>query len=217
MTLTPRTQKARFALLIASSAILLNPGAALPAQKTVAPQISIVSGSRTQIEDAQWALNRFRAAGIELPSLQIIFHDNYRACGNREGVLRIAGERAEIHECERDRSRSRRSLLHELAHAWDHVADGVTRERRARFLEARNLSSWDADGLPWQERGEEQAAEIVAWGLMLDAAPIPTRVGDHGPQDESLLAAAFEILTGDAPLFSPVPGTSQVAVVGATG
>jgi hypothetical protein len=217
MVFTSRTQKARFALLIASSAILLNPGAARPAEKTVAPQISIVSGSTTQIEDAQWALSRFRAAGIELPSLQIMFHDDYQACGNREGVLRIAGERAEIHECESDRSRSRRSLLHELAHAWDHMAGGITQERRARFLETRNLSSWDPDGLPWQERGEEQAAEIIAWGLMLDAAPIPTRVGNHGPQDESLLAAAFETLTGDAPLFSPVPGTSQVTVAGATG
>ena len=209
MAFTPRTQKARFALLIASSAILLNPGAALLPPKTVAPQISIISGTTTQIEDAQWALDRFRLAGIELPSLQIVFHDDYQACGNREGVLRIAGERAEIHECERDRPRSRRSLLHELAHAWDHVAGGITWERRTRFLEARNLSSWDADGLPWQERGEEQAAEIVAWGLMLDAAPIPTRVGDHGPQDESLLAAAFEILTGDAPLFSQVSGTNH--------
>lgn len=203
MAHTPRAHKSRFALLIVFLAMLLNPGAA-PAAPAGAPQrISIVSGSANQIEDAQWALSRFHAAGIELPSLQIILHDTYEACGNREGVLRIAGERVEIHECERDRSKSRRSLLHELAHAWDHVAGGISQQRRARFLDARNLSSWDEDGLPWQERGEEQAAEIIAWGLMLEPAPIPTRVGDHGPQDESLLAAAFEILTGGPPLFSP--------------
>ena len=51
------------------------------------------------------------------------------------------------------------------------------------------------------ESGEEQAAEIVAWGLMLAPAPIPTSVGQYGPQDDVSLSAAFEVLTDSAPLF----------------
>ena len=163
--------------------------------------IKIVAATARQVEHAEWALTRFEAAGLELPSLTIVFHDDYQSCGMREGVLRIAGEDVTIHECQNDPSRSRRSLLHELAHAWDHVGGSIDADTRTDFLTLRGLRSWDDDDLPWNQRGEEQTAEIIAWGLMHQPAPIPTSVGDHGAQDSVSLATAFILLTGIRPLF----------------
>ena len=163
--------------------------------------IKIVASTAQQAEHADWALARFEAAGLELPSLTIVFHDDYQSCGMREGVLRIVGEDVTIHECQNGPSRSRRSLLHELAHAWDHVAGSIDADTRTDFLRLRGLRSWDDDGLPWNQRGEEQTAEIIAWGLMDQPAPIPTSVGDRGAQDNLSLTTAFILLTGIRPLF----------------
>ena len=117
--------------------------------------IKIVAATARQVEHAEWALTRFEAAGLELPSLTIVFHDDYQSCGMREGVLRIAGEDVTIHECQNDPSRSRRSLLHELAHAWDHVGGSIDADTRTDFLTLRGLRSWDDDDLPWNQRGED--------------------------------------------------------------
>ncbi|MDJ0499137.1 MAG: hypothetical protein QNJ89_14990 [Acidimicrobiia bacterium] len=162
--------------------------------------VEVVGATPRQAEDAAWALDRFGAAGLELPSLTIVFHDDYESCGMREGVLRISGDSIVIHECESDQARSRRNLLHELAHVWDRfgpIDDGARNE----FLSLRGLQAWSDRGLSWNQRGEEQAAEIIAWGLMLRPAPIPTSVGDCGSQAEADLAAAFELLTGTEPMF----------------
>lgn len=179
---------------------MLSPTAAEPSPESAAV-IDIVALNEHQLEDARWALARFKEAGLELPSLSIVFHDDFESCGMREGVLRVSDVEVVVHECQSDRGRARRSLLHELAHAWDHVGGGTDSEVRQRFMAVRGVTSWDDDGLEWNRRGEEQAAEIVAWGLMLVPAPIPTSVGKYGPQDEAMLSAAFEALTGSVPLF----------------
>ena len=173
-----------------------------PATATPEPVvIKIVPATAQQAQHAEWALARFEAAGLELPPLTIVFHDDYQSCGMREGVLRIVGENVTIHECQNDPSRSQRSLLHELAHTWDHVAGSIDTDTRTDFLRLRDLQSWDDDELPWNQRGEEQAAEIIAWGLMHQPAPIPTSVGDRGPQDTLSLTTSFTLLTGIRPLF----------------
>lgn len=193
--------------LFLALALLLTVGGLDPidaaAEKAV---VQIVAPTSAQADHACWALSRFAAVGLELPSLTIEFHDNYESCGMREGVLRIAGEAIVVHECERDPARLRRSLLHELAHAWDHLGTQISAEGRSEFLRLRGLVSWDDDDLPWNRRGEEQAAEIIAWGLMHLPAPIPTSVGDHGPQDPAELARAFVLLTGVEPPFDHIHG-----------
>ena len=166
--------------------------------------VQVVASTGEQADHAGWALSRFEAAGLEIPSLRIVFHDDYQSCGMREGVLRITGDVIVVHECERDPARSRRSLLHELAHAWDYHGTQISAEQRSEFLKLRGLASWDDDGRPWNCRGEEQAAEIIAWGLMHRPAPIPTSVGDHGSQHPADLARAFVLLTGVAPPFDHV-------------
>ena len=168
------------------------------------PTIEIEAITTEQAGHAEWALTRFAYAGLQLPSLRIVFHDSYQACGTREGVLRVSrtDRTAEltIHSCERDPGRLRRNLLHELSHAWEQ-SGAISASTRAEFLRLRGLQSWDSDALPWNERGEEQAAEIMAWGLMERHAPIPTDVGDYGAQDPDRLAQAFTLLTGRIPLF----------------
>jgi hypothetical protein len=187
---------------IALALLVMIPQVSQPVAATSDPvAIKIDSSTARQVEDAEWALARFEAAGLELPPLTIIFHDDYQSCGMRDGVLRIAGEDVTIHECQNDPSRSRRSLLHELAHAWDHVAGSIDGDTRIDFLRLRGLQSWDDDDLPWNQRGEEQTAEIIAWGLMHQSALIPTSVGDRGTQDTLSLTTAFILLTGIRPLF----------------
>lgn len=192
--------------------VLVPEVASQPVAATADPVvIKIVAATAQQAQHAQWALARFEAAGLELPSLTIVFHDDYQSCGMREGVLRIAGENVTIDECQNDPSRSRRSLLHELTHAWDHVSRSIDTDTRTDFLTLRSLQSWDDDDLPWNQRGEEQTAEIIAWGLMHQPAPIPTSVGDHGAQDTLSLATAFILLTGIQPLFGDTefPGSNR--------
>jgi hypothetical protein len=196
---------AHFALAL----LVMIPQLSQPVAATADPVvIKIVAATVRQAQHAEWALARFEAAGLELPSLTIVFHDDYQSCGMREGVLRIVGEEVTIDECQNDPSRSRRSLLHELAHAWDHVGGSIHADTRLDFLTLRGLQSWDDDDLPWNQRGQEQTAEIIAWGLMHQPAPIPTSVGDHGAQDTLSLTTAFILLTGIRPLFgdTQLPG-----------
>lgn len=182
--------------------LLISWGASQPVDATPDPVvIQIVAPTAQQTEHAEWALSRFETAGLELSSLTIVFHDDYQSCGMRQGVLRITGQDVAIHECERDPAQSRRSLLHELAHVWDHVGGSIDADTRTDFLSLRGLQSWDDRDLPWSQRGEEQAAEIIVWGLMHRPAPIPTSVEYHGAQDPTSLAAAFTMLTGVRPLF----------------
>jgi hypothetical protein len=50
--------------------------------------------------------------------------------------------------------------------------------------------------VPWEERGFEHAAEVLAWGLM-DEDLFLTSIGET---DIRQLAEAFELLTGRTPL-----------------
>jgi len=77
---------------------------------------------------------------------------------------------------------------HELAHAWEGAAlDDACRER---FLQLRRLHAWAGDDVEWKQRGVEQIAEIVAWGLG-DGTMAPMIDGDRDPQ---ALGAAFDLV-----------------------
>ena len=94
----------------------------------------------------------------------------------------------------------RHNLLHELAHVWD-LSGGVTEATRQDFLELRGLNGWQDLNEEWSERGIEQAAEIVAWGLEVAQWDIPTEVAEVGAQDADSLRQAFELLTGRLPIW----------------
>jgi hypothetical protein len=90
----------------------------------------------------------------------------------------------------------RDALLHEMGHAW--VNENVSAEVREGFMRMRGLTVWNDQGVIWDERGFEHAAETLAWALghRFLAPGIP----GHGPVE---LTAAFELLTGGLPLPHP--------------
>ncbi len=146
--------------------------------------VIVAAGTPQQLELARWAVSRFEAAGLELPSVEIRFHADRAACGEhfgyyRAGVMDVCGTNVNL--------LARRNLLHELAHAWAEMNE--TGERREQFLELRGLTSWNGRGLGWHGRGFEHAAEILAWHLG-DRILTPT-VPDNAPDQLEAAVAAL--------------------------
>lgn len=84
------------------------------------------------------------------------------------------------------------AILHEIAHAWDyHSLDSGT---RSAFLELRNHDAWREGA--WHERGAENAAEIIAWGL-IDRPSKPVHIYGNSCEE---LEAGYETLTGQKAL-----------------
>ena len=146
---------------------------------------------------ARWAIDRFDQAGLELPPLSVSFHDDRTGCEGYVGYFR-PGTPARIDICgfnwDRFLVTPKKTILHELAHAWSHQT--LDSEMRNRFLDTRGLDTWQDKSVAWEEQGIEHAAEVIAWGLM-DQDLLLTSIGEtHSVQ----LAEAFELLTGREPL-----------------
>ena len=149
----------------------------------------------------RWAAGRFLEAGIGIGSPRIYLHAGTERCDGDGGFTDILPEGVFVHICVQDETDLSRKLLHEIAHVWDFAYQGIPPSARSEFLALRGLTGWNNSNDDWPERGAEQAAEIVAWGLQESLGPIPTRVAEVGPHDVSSLAAAFELLTGAPPLW----------------
>jgi hypothetical protein len=95
---------------------------------------------------------------------------------------------------------ARKFALHEMAHAWTEA--NLPDEVLDRFLRIRGIATWNDQRLPWRERGAEQAAEIITWGLGEgEIAPVlPT------PVDAETLASLYVLLTGRAPITPAAAG-----------
>ena len=178
------------ALSTAICITLLAPGTR---PKRAETSIVIHGGDTAQVQTVEWALRRYRAAGLQgMPALDVFLHTPHEAC---HGYLATFQD-GRIDLCTGDSSEpyARKVALHELAHAWAkaNVVSGV----RERFLKLRNLAAWNDFSLPWKERGTEQAAEIIAWGLgegeITPLLPLPI-----DPED---LIGAYTLLTGRGPL-----------------
>jgi hypothetical protein len=142
------------------------------------------------------ALGLFADAGLELPPIEVAGHRDDDACLGRSGVHRFRDGRSRIDLCTDDAGPAEEFLvIHELAHAWDRHA--LTTERRAAFLALRGLHEWTNDDLDrWAERGAEQAAEILVWGLI----DRPVRIIRFGGNGCTELRAGYRVLTGTEPL-----------------
>ena len=145
----------------------------------------------------EWAFARFEQAGLDLPPVAIAFHDGKEPCHGNLGFHR-SGTPARIDICgfnwDRFVTAAKKTILHELGHAWtDHT---LTEEARQRFLSIRGLTSWADGPTPWESRGSEHAAEIIAWALM-DQATFMT--GDQQRSTREARPGLLE-LTGNLPL-----------------
>ena len=144
-----------------------------------------------QLAIAADALERFARHGLVVPpGLEISFHGDLDSCGGHQGVATHGGAIERIDLC----CTHEFTLMHELAHAWAEYT--LTEAQRRAFLEERGLESW-RDGVPWEERGTEHAAQIIAWGL----GDRPIRLLKTPDAGFDRLAAGFSLLTGHLPLF----------------
>jgi hypothetical protein len=71
-----------------------------------------------------------------------------------------------------------------------------------RFLRLRGLSIWNGVSVEWKERGIEQSAEIIAWGLGEGGVPpmLPLPIDPQG------LLQAYMLLTGQVPISPTAAG-----------
>jgi hypothetical protein len=163
------------------------------ASTIVAPASPGPSAS-TADEILVWAEQRFEAAGLSMPVVDIRRHADKAACDGNSALWRASDSGGVIEFCVDPDSEvaEHRIILHELAHAWtDH---NVTTDLRDAFLESRGLEHW-RDPAPWELRGSEHAAEIIAWGLMDRELLVYTIT----PNDTESLTAGFVLLTGQTP------------------
>ena len=151
--------------------------------------------------------DRFVQAGLAEPLVDSVTFEPTRRCEGVSGrVIRDEAGRRDVVLCIfeadlcRDAECASRSvaaeagMMHELAHAWMlDQTDGATEQR---VLELSGRAVWNEDGVAWQDRGVEYAAEAMAWGLAAEELGL-VRLG-RPPCEE--LAAVFRVLTGTEPL-----------------
>ena len=177
----------------------------------------VVAGAQVTVHDGtpalerylRWGLERFVAGGLPVPTVALVGFDedlHPAQCPNDRDGCCIDDERgAAIYICATEDDictdagcrtisvRWRRLLLHELAHAW--MREHVDQDTQAQFLALRGLTAWDDPAAPWDRRGVEHGAEILAWGLM-DEPVVPYRLGASSCDE---LAAGFGLLTATSP------------------
>jgi hypothetical protein len=144
-----------------------------------------------------WAVGRFEAAGMELPALRVVYHgDDADPCAGYLGVHRQVDDVHRIELCTSLRGRVMEVLvLHEMAHAW--IEREVGDDAREQFRQLRGWTHWrDHAAVAWHENGSEQAAEILAWGL-LDRPMQVVRIHEASCED---LVVGYRTLTGVEPL-----------------
>jgi hypothetical protein len=201
------------ALLVGSGTVLPVGGQNPPVSSAAAPDappVEMVDMPSSLTGMAEWAVDLFDEAGLELPPLRFVHHgDDLDACNGKPGRHRSVDGISVVHLCTSEPSfPTRIVILHETAHAW--AAHSLSREREADFQELRGWDHWlDYEASPWFENGSEQAAEIMVWGLL--DRPIRIITIEQNSCDE--LDVGFRTLTGTAPLhgFRDLCGERQAA------
>lgn len=191
MRAEPATRPVRIVLIALMALVMSVPP--IGQASTDAPQFSYESITPKQSETISSALDLFQKANLALPDIHFVGHDDRRACHGRDGAARQVGSGAVVNLCFREVGPVQEWVtLHEIAHVWDYHS--LDDERREDFVALRNLEGW-REG-EWHERGAENAAEILVWGLM-DRPVRPARIYDNSCQE---LLAGYLTLTGQPPL-----------------
>jgi hypothetical protein len=158
----------------------------------VRPSHTFTTTTDEQSELIAWALDLFVVADMDLPGIDFIGFDDAAECWDRSGAAIRHNHRTEIRLCfEEGKPTNDWVVLHEIAHAWDHLNLGEA--THDVFLELRGLGRW-REGV-WYERGAEQAAEIITWGL-IDRSTSPGRIENNSCPE---LLAGYRLLTGSEP------------------
>jgi hypothetical protein len=188
-TSTRSSRIALFLCLAFATAIL---GSQRPAPPDARP-LTIHGADASQERAIDWALHRYGSGGLDgMPRLEVFVHRSDEGCNGGIGYY-LAGR---IDLCTEDSSESyqRKFALHEMAHAWTeaHIEGAILN----RFMEIRGIADWNDRSFDWKNRGTEQAAEIITWGLGEgEIAPLLPE-----PVDAPRLAGLYELLTGREPI-----------------
>lgn len=171
-------------------AALAVPSSSAPAS----PQLEMVDLPLAQSAMVVRAVGLFADAGLRLPPLAVRTSDRVEVCHGRIAFHRADEHGSEIVLCYPEvAGREWRVLLHELAHAWASV--GMSAERKDAFQRVRGWEHWRADDVAeWADNGNEQAAEIVKWGV--SDVPVPVFI-DQDSCDE--LHEGYVALVGAEP------------------
>lgn len=152
----------------------------------IRPNIQVTGATPKQLALARWAVGRFEIAGLRPPALEIAFHGDALGCEGHMGWARSG--RVDVCTVLANEM-SRRNLLHEMSHIWLDQNLGIG--TRNAFIRERGLSSWNSSRDPWELRGYEQGAEIMAWAL--GSRILSAQIPDNEPKQ---LAAAYKLTTG---------------------
>jgi hypothetical protein len=87
------------------------------------------------------------------------------------------------------------TLLHEYSHPW--MAQNLTENTQRAFMRLVGVSRWEDPDEDWDQRGVEQAANTIMFGLMNEPLSME-------PAACQAFAAKFRLLTGVDPL-APCP------------
>ena len=182
---------ALFLCLVVSAGIL---GSQRPAP--AAEPLAIHEANAAEERAIDWALRRYHTAGLDgMPNLEVFLHRSDEACNGGIGLY-YSGR---IDLCTRDASEpyQRKFALHEMAHAWTEA--NVDPAVLARFMDVRGIAAWNDRSFDWKQRGTEQVAEIITWGLgegeIAPLLPDITEITD--PED---LARLYRLLTDLEPI-----------------
>jgi hypothetical protein len=153
----------------------------------------ILGADAEHARQISWAFERFRAAGLDgLPPIEVHLHPSRDDCKGRLGSYRAG--RIELCTMDSSDPYAKKFALHEMAHAWTEA--NVDHAMEARFMRLREVDAWNGADLAWKERGIEQAAEIVAWGL--GEGNIQPLLPE--PAETQELIDAYVLLTGNMPI-----------------
>jgi hypothetical protein len=147
--------------------------------------LTIDGGTVTDRARMRLAILRFRDAGLELPSLQIIFRASVdEECHGALGYFSPSKDVWRISICSEIES----VYEHELAHAWERA--NLTDDQRRQYTAFRRLPTWSDKDYAWNERGVEDAAFVIQQGLA--GLPLPPALG----VEATSRLEGFEMLTG---------------------
>jgi hypothetical protein len=191
MDTATRTHRRRIALLLVFAAAGMTLGGQRPAP---AREPLVIHGADAAQERAiDWSIRRYREAGLDgMPDLEIYLHRSHEDCNGGLGLYHAG--RIDLCTKESSEPYQRKFALHEMAHGWIEInVEGAVLDR---FMDIRGVAAWNDRSFDWKDRGTEQAAEIVTWGLGEgEIAPLLPEA-----TDAPTLARLYVLLTGREPI-----------------
>ena len=191
MDTATHTRRCRIALLLVFAADGMTLGGQRPAP---AREPLVIHGAdATQKRAIDWSIRRYREAGLDgMPDLEVYVHRSHEGCNGGLGLYHAG--RIDLCTKESSGPYQRKWALHEMAHGW--IETNVDGAVLNRFMVIRGIAAWNDRSYDWKQRGTEQAAEIVTWGLGEgEIAPLLPET-----TDPETLARLYRLLTARDPI-----------------